>query len=107
MVIVNPKGEMQEIKADRMFVGGALGNFTNTKMKPEPGSMIYMFTDGYPDQKGGVENKKYFITVFKQLLVSLADKNANEQHKILHKTLVDWKGSNEQMDDILVIGIRV
>lgn len=107
LVIVNPKGEMQEIKADRMFVGGALGNFTNTKAKPEPGSMIYMFTDGYPDQKGGVENKKYFITVFKQLLVSLADRSTNEQHKILYKTFVDWKGSNEQMDDILVIGIRV
>ncbi len=107
LVIVSPKGDMQEIKADRMFVGGALGNFTNTKVKPETGSMIYMFTDGYPDQKGGPENKKYFISVFKQLLVSIANKNTKEQHEILNKTFVDWKGSNEQMDDILVIGIRV
>lgn len=107
LIIVSPTGEMQEIKADRMFVGGALGNFTNTKVKPESGSMIYMFTDGYPDQKGGPEQKKYFISVFKQLLISVASKNTTEQKEILNKTFVDWKGNNEQMDDVLIIGIRV
>lgn len=107
LVVVSPKGELQEIKADRMFVGGALGNFTNRKLRPEKGSMVYMFTDGYADQKGGPDNKKYFISVFKQLLVSIAGENTTEQHEILNKTLTDWKGTNEQMDDVLVIGIRV
>ena len=99
--------EMTEVKADGMFVGGALGNFTTNRVKVETGSMIYMFTDGYADQKGGPKNEKYFSTVFKQLLNSLANKNATEQKEILHTTFNDWKGSNEQIDDILVIGIRI
>ncbi|HWY12602.1 MAG TPA: SpoIIE family protein phosphatase [Bacteroidia bacterium] len=107
LVIVNSNGEMTEVKADRMYVGGAIGNFTNNTVKAEKGSMIYMFTDGYADQKGGTENKKFFITVFKQLLTSIAAKNLIEQKEILHKTFTDWKGNHEQMDDILVIGIKI
>ena len=107
LVMVSPKGEMTEVKADKMFVGGAIGNFTSNKVKAEPGSMLYVFTDGYADQKGGPENKKYFITVFKELLTSIATKNTTEQKEILQKTFTDWKGSHEQMDDVLVIGIKI
>ena len=69
--------------------------------------MLYMFTDGYADQKGGPENKKYFITVLKELLVSISDKSTTEQKEILEKTFSEWKGSNEQMDDVLIIGVRI
>lgn len=107
LLIVDPAKEIKEIKADKMFVGGALGNFTNNVLEVEKGSMLYVFTDGYADQKGGQENKKFFISVLKELLVSVSNKNTEEQKAILDKTFEEWKGKNEQMDDVLIIGIRV
>ncbi len=107
LLIVSPSKEFKEIKADKMFIGGALGNFTNNKIEAETGSMLYVFTDGYADQKGGPENKKYFISVLKDLLVSISDKSTEEQKEILERTFEEWKGKNEQMDDVLIIGIRV
>ncbi len=107
LIIVTPKNEMKEIKADRMFIGGAIGNFTNTNYMAEEGSMIYLYTDGYADQKGGSENRKYFSSVFKELLVSMASKNCVEQKQNLFKIFLDWKGNNEQLDDVLIIGIRI
>ena len=53
------------------------------------------------------ENKKYFISVLKELLVSISDKNTSEQKEILEKTFDEWKGSKEQMDDVLIVGIRI
>jgi serine phosphatase RsbU (regulator of sigma subunit) len=107
LLIVSPAKELKEIKADKMFVGGALGNFTNNSLEVENGSMLYVFTDGYADQKGGPENKKYFISVLKELLVSISDKTIDEQKRILQETFSNWKGDNEQMDDVLIMGIRV
>lgn len=107
LIIVTPNKELKEIKADKMFLGGALGNFTNNEMEVEKGSMLYVFTDGYADQKGGPQNKKYFISVLKELLISVSGKDPEEQKNILNKTFEDWKGSNEQMDDVLIVGIRV
>jgi len=107
LLIVSPAKELKEIKADKMFIGGALGNFTNNVIDVEKGSMLYVFTDGYADQKGGPENKKYFISVLKELLVSISEKNTQEQKEFLEKIFEEWKGGNEQMDDVLIIGIRV
>lgn len=107
LLIVRPGKELKEIKADKMFIGGALGKFTNNKVEVEKGSMLYVFTDGYADQKGGPKNEKYFISVLKNLLVSISDKNTTGQKEILEKTFEEWKGKNEQMDDVLIIGVRV
>lgn len=107
LLIVSPAKELKEVKADKMFVGGALGNFTNNILEVEKGSMLYVFTDGYADQKGGPQNKKFFISVLKELLASASDKNTEEQKAILDKTFEEWKGKNEQMDDVLIVGIRV
>ena len=69
--------------------------------------MIYLFSDGYADQFGGPENKKYFTKRFEELLFDIHDKPLNEQKELLKASLYDWMGSNDQVDDILVIGIRI
>ena len=107
LVIVTPAGEITELKADRMYVGGAIGNFTNQKIIVQPGSMLYLFTDGYADQKGGPDNKKFFAEPLRNLLKEITAQPCKEQKLILEKKHIEWKGAGEQLDDILLIGIRV
>ena len=68
---------------------------------------IYLFTDGFIDQKGGKGNKKYMSKNFKDFLLEIHDQPMQDQKEILDKTLLDWMGDNSQMDDVLVIGVRV
>ncbi len=97
-----------EIKADRRTVGIAKSApFTNHKIKIEKGDSVYLFSDGFVDQKGGPENKKFFYKPFQNLLVSIHKQPMDEQQAILEHTIMKWKGNNEQMDDILVIGVKV
>ncbi|HTA81769.1 MAG TPA: SpoIIE family protein phosphatase, partial [Bacteroidia bacterium] len=71
------------------------------------GDMIYMFTDGYADQFGGPKGKKFKYKQLQDLIVSISQKPMKEQKKILEQTIEEWKGGLEQIDDILIIGIRV
>ena len=71
------------------------------------GDIIYTFTDGYTDQFGGAKGKKFKHKALKELLLSIQKKSMEEQKLILNKTFEDWKGNLEQVDDVLVIGIRV
>jgi serine phosphatase RsbU (regulator of sigma subunit) len=105
--IPKAEGAVIELKADKVTIGMATEKFTNHTIEAQKGDMLYMFTDGYPDQKGGPQNKKFFSGEFKNMLASLSQKNTPEQKEILQKTFSDWKGNNEQIDDVLVIGIRI
>ena len=67
---------------------------------------MYIFSDGYSDQFGGKRNKKFMMYNFKKLLLSIQDKTMNEQKTILETTMKKWKGDTEQIDDILVMGVR-
>ncbi|HIN38703.1 MAG TPA: serine/threonine protein phosphatase, partial [Flavobacteriales bacterium] len=103
------KGEIQELKPDRQPVGfhtGAQKPFTHHELKLEKGDTVYIFSDGYPDQFGGKKDKKFMMKNFKKLLLSIQDKNMNEQKTILEETMAEWKGDTEQVDDILVMGVR-
>jgi len=73
----------------------------------EKGDTIYIFTDGYADQFGGPRGKKFKYRPFKELLLSIQSKNMEEQKRILLETIEDWQGELEQVDDILVIGVKV
>ena len=102
---VNGEPELKEIKADRMPVGfyhGKDKTFTNHEIQLEMSDTFYIFSDGFMDQIGGKDNKKYMSKNFKNLLLEI-----HEQKDILDKTLTDWMDGNPQMDDILVIGVRV
>ena len=102
--------QLKEIKADRMPIGYYQGKdktFTNHDIQLEMGDTFYIFSDGFIDQKGGKDNKKFMSKNFKNLLLEIHDQPMYDQKGILDKTLLDWKGRNSQVDDILVIGVRV
>jgi len=106
----NGAPELTEFKADRMPLGyyqGRFKTFTNKDIQLEYGDVIYLFSDGFMDQKGGKDNKKFMSKNFKDLLLKIHQEPMQEQKKILDKTITDWIGKNSQIDDILVLGVRV
>jgi len=81
--------------------------FTAISFDYFPGDTFYLFSDGYVDQFGGEHDKKFTKKNFKELLLSINDYSMTEQAKILDQTHRDWKGMCPQLDDILVVGIRI
>ena len=107
---IEGRPELQEIKADRMPLGYYQGkdiSFVNHDIQLEMGDTFYMFSDGFVDQKGGKEEKKFLSKNFKNLLLEIHDQPMHDQKDILELTLSDWMGDNSQVDDLLVVGVRV
>ncbi|MGZ4116043.1 MAG: PP2C family protein-serine/threonine phosphatase, partial [Bacteroidia bacterium] len=104
-------GEVIEIKADMFPIGIHIVEtpepFTNNKIELQKGDSLYIFSDGYSDQFGGPNGKKFMKNKMKELLLSIQDKKMTEQEKILKQSFYQWKGSLEQVDDILIIGIKI
>lgn len=103
-------GELLVFKPDKMPVGKHIGlekPFTRTVVPLEKGDCIYTFSDGYVDQFGGPKGKKFQSKQLKELFLANCHKPMYMQKEILNKQLQQWKGNCEQVDDILVIGIRV
>jgi len=99
-----------EYKADRMPLGYYHGKdkaFTNHDIPLEQGDTFYLFSDGFVDQQGGKDNKRFLSKNFKSLLIEINDQPMHDQRNILDKKLSDWTRNNSQTDDILVIGVRV
>ena len=108
-VLIARNGELLETKADRQPVGFLTGKqieFTHHEVKLEKGDTIYLFSDGYSDQFGGPKGKKFKMAKFRKLLLSIQGQTMNEQKASLETTLREWQGDQEQVDDILVMGIR-
>ncbi len=80
--------------------------FENTEIQLFENDLIYLFTDGYPDQFGGEKYRKYTKLKFKEKLMEIENKPLNEQKEILVETLQDWKKEKEQTDDITVMAVR-
>ncbi len=102
--------ELIEGPADRMPVGfhdRLTNNFNNTEIPLQAGDTLYIFSDGYVDQFGGENGKKFMAKRFKQLLIDIHEKSMEEQKQILDTTITEWRGELDQVDDILVIGLRV
>lgn len=110
MIIVR-NNELLKVRGDRLPIGAFEGNmpqkFTNNEVEVLPGDMIYLFSDGYADQFGGSEGKKFLIGRFQQLLVEMSHLPMEMQKEELYSRLLAWMGRGSQVDDILVIGIRV
>ena len=103
-------GILTETKADRKSIGisfSKLEYFFNHKIKLEKGDCLYVFSDGYVDQKGGPDSSKFFYQPFKQLLLDIHQQSMQEQKQKLEDVINAWKGNKEQIDDMLVIGVRV
>lgn len=102
------KGELIELEADKQGIGYLTNApFTNHTYQLFEGDMIYVFSDGYSDQFGGINGKKFMRKNFKELLTRIAGESAIRQKELLNETLLAWRGSQEQTDDICVIGVRV
>ena len=82
-------------------------NFTAHTFQLKKGDMLYLFTDGFADQKGGPNNRKYYVEPFKNLLLANSSLSCSEQQKAIEQTLKDWIKEWEQVDDILIIGVSV
>src|SRR5690554_7433459 len=108
LVIIRNK-EIIEIKADKQPIGEfvKMVPFTNHKIALQKGDCIYLYTDGFIDQFGGEKNKKFKSKPFKDLLSEIAHLPMQEQHKLLQKTLDEWRGDLNQVDDICIFGVRV
>lgn len=104
-------GELVQIKADKFPIGintdGVTDDYTNHSMQLQPGDMIYVFSDGYPDQFGGVAGKKYMYNRFRQFLLTIYKLDVSGQKQRLMDEFHRWRGVQEQVDDIIVIGVRV
>ena len=103
--------EIMEIKGNKFPIGIFLEKeskkFTNHKMKVKKGDVLYIFSDGYADQFGGAKGKKFMQSQFRNLLFDIHKKPMPEQRRILDQTIEHWRGNEDQVDDILVIGMRV
>ncbi len=102
--------ELTEIRGDRMPVGIHVNfdkPFTNQVIDIESDDQIYLFSDGFADQFGGPKNKKFRYKQFKELLVKICHEPMNIQKEILNNSHDKWRGSAEQIDDILVFGIKI
>ncbi len=97
-------------RADKMPVGKGHDDsisFTYNRVALQKGDLIYTLTDGYADQFGGIKGKKFRYKQLEEMLLSVHHLPMKEQLKLLNKTFIDWRGRLEQVDDVLIIGIRV
>ncbi len=102
-------GEMLEYKGNNMPVAyyEKMSDFTRYTIDMKQGDRVYMFTDGFPDQFGGPQGKKFKYRPFKDLLLEVHERPMEEQHRILKLIFDEWKGDLSQIDDVLVIGLRL
>jgi serine phosphatase RsbU (regulator of sigma subunit)/Tfp pilus assembly protein PilF len=103
------KATLFEIKADRQPIAiySYEKPFKSHVLKLEPGDRIYSFTDGYPDQFGGDEGKKFNAKRFKEMFLNICHLPMDEQYEQVNKNFYDWMGNIEQVDDVLLMGLRI
>ncbi len=104
-------GIMHQYKGDRYPLGGTFVHqqklFHEHIIPIQKGDCVYMTTDGFQDQFGGPKNKKFTRKRFIQLLLDIQGNGMYDQEMMLKSALQDWKGTYEQIDDILVIGLKI
>ena len=108
---------MEIIKADKQTIGGGgliskkedplKVNYTNHIIPLKKGMNIYLLSDGYMDQFGGSNRKKFGIQKFKELIINNRNLDLQQQKECIVAAHQNWKGSGQQIDDMLVIGIKI
>ncbi len=102
--------ELIEYEAAKRPIGYFMGQshpFIGHKLEMKAGDTYYIFSDGYADQFGGPKGKKFKYKPLKELLLSIQELPMEEQEAVLLKAFNDWKGTLDQVDDVLVIGVKV
>lgn len=101
--------ELEVIKADRMPIGIYITHKTPFKSFETTlglNDLLYMFTDGYPDQFGGPNGHKFRYKQFREIIISAAQNQMDKQHEIIDTNLIEWMQGYEQLDDILILGLK-
>lgn len=104
--IVRAKNSI-EIKADKQSIGAADKHFKNNTVTVSKNDMLYIFTDGYKDQFGGLNKKKLMSKRFKEMLINISEMPVHDQEKYVCDYFNDWKGALDQVDDVCLIGIKI
>ena len=99
--------EVDVVKGDRSYIGGDHTLFTNHELLLSEGDIIYIFSDGFADQFGGENDKKFSYKRLKELFLEISSQNMREQKEKLAATFKHWKGVQEQLDDVCVIGVKI
>jgi ligand-binding sensor domain-containing protein/serine phosphatase RsbU (regulator of sigma subunit) len=108
LIIVDRNGNLVELKPDKQPIGksDSTNSFKNHKFSIEKDSCIYLYSDGFADQFGGPFDKKYQRSRLKDFLVKIQAQNMENQYDSLLAEFNSWKGDNEQVDDVCIIGIK-
>ncbi len=103
------KGQLTTLKATHAPIGNYRKDlpFKDLEHKFQPGTLIYMFSDGYIDQFGGEKGEKFMKKRFKKLILEISDKNMDIQLEILETELKNWMKGYKQLDDITVLGVKL
>ena len=104
-------GECTEIQGDIYSIGASFADsidsvFTNHTINNKKGMVLYMFSDGFQDQLGGEQGRKFMQENLKKLIISIQDQPLSRQSDLLGEALESWKNGRPQTDDILVIGVK-
>jgi ligand-binding sensor domain-containing protein/serine phosphatase RsbU (regulator of sigma subunit) len=102
--------ELIEYKADTITIGSSSEQklqYTNHVIPIRKGDIFYIFSDGFADQFGGPDGKKFKINQFKNMLLAIHQLPMEQQKELLEKSIEEWRGSMMQVDDMLVIGVKV
>jgi serine phosphatase RsbU (regulator of sigma subunit) len=105
--------ELVQLKADKNAIGGLEriegeeAMFSKIEVALDVPTWVYVFSDGYQDQFGGPDDRKFMIRRMKELMLEIHQKPMSEQHNILDHTVEDWMKDTVQIDDILVIGVKI
>ncbi|TAE50860.1 MAG: hypothetical protein EAY69_01145 [Cytophagales bacterium] len=105
-------GELKEIKGSSLAIGGVdyfvkEDFFRKHEIEINTPTMLYMFSDGYQDQFGGERNSRFTTRRLKNLLLEIHEKPLEEQRTLLRKNINEWTKNTRQIDDILIVGIRL
>ena len=109
-LLVVSKGEIKTYKGDSQAVGletVKIKPFTKHSISLQKNDMIYIYSDGYQDQFGGENGKKYMAANFKKFLLKISKEEEKKQNKLLEIELANWMKNEEQIDDICIMGVRV
>lgn len=111
LILIDSNGKVDIFKGNKDPVGGAQAHasrtFTTHIIRPEVAAMAYLFTDGYADQFGGDRGKKFMAKRLHEMLSSVHRLNAADQQRALEQQFESWKGEQEQVDDVLIVGIEI
>jgi serine phosphatase RsbU (regulator of sigma subunit) len=110
-ILVVRAREVIQLEAEKYSIGKSPFKdkiaYTTQQLQLQPNDMVYLMTDGYIDQFGGPFRSKFLASRFKKLIAEISSWQMSEQKNMLERNLNEWQGPVPQIDDILVVGMRI